>query len=165
MLPAEQDAQHQRRKSIWRNQSGRFWPQKAVIAAVANHEQQLDDRQLHKNNAKDEKNSRILLEAFWLIDPKLRDRRGQDQERNDVILRRLRLLAAKDEKRQTTSKQGKDEYFYMRRTFHVAHQLTAWPPPPPFARREAPFDEPAAFQEIEHSNRYLRDSEAGPRCA
>ena len=125
MLPAEQDAQHQRRKSIWRNQSGRFWSQEAVIAAVANDQQQLDDRQLHKNNAEDEKNSRVLLEAFWLIDPKLRDRSGQDQERNDVILRRLRLLTAKDEKRQTTSKQRKNEYLYIRRAFHIAHQLTA----------------------------------------
>jgi hypothetical protein len=30
-------------------------------------------------------------------------------------------LTAKDEKRQTTSKQRKDKYFYMRRAFHVAH--------------------------------------------
>ena len=125
MLPTEQHAQHQRRKSIWRNQSGRFWSQEAVIAAVANDQQQFDDRQLHKNNAEDEKNSRVLLEAFWLIDPKLRDGGGKDQERNDVILRRLRLLTAKDEKRQTTSKQRKDEHLYMRRAFHVAHQLTA----------------------------------------
>ncbi len=125
MLPAEQDAQHQRCKSIWRNQSGRFWFQEAVIAAVANDQQQFDDRQLHKNDAKNEENSRVLLEAFRLIDPKLRNRSGQDQERNDVILRRLRLLTAKHEKRQTTSKQRKDEYLYMRRAFHIAHQLTA----------------------------------------
>jgi hypothetical protein len=79
---------------------------------------------LHKNNAEDEKNSRVLLEAFWLIDPKLRDRSGKDQERNDVILRRLRLLTAKDEKRQTTSKERKNEYLCIRRAFEVAHQIT-----------------------------------------
>jgi hypothetical protein len=31
------------------------------------------------------------------------------------------LLTAKDEKRQTTSKQRKDEYLHMRRAFHIAH--------------------------------------------
>ena len=93
MLPVEQDAQHQRRKSIWRNQSRRFRFQEAVIAAVTSNQQQFGDRQLHKNNAEDEKNSRVLLEALGLIDPKLRNRSGQDQERNDVILRRARYLA------------------------------------------------------------------------
>src|SRR5262249_53474448 len=119
--PVEQDAYHQRRKSIWRNQSGRFWSQEAVAAAVANDQQQFGDRQLHKNNAEDEKNSRVLLEAFWLIDPKLRNRSRQDKERNDVIFRWLWLLTAKDKKRQTTSKQRKNEYFYIRRAFEVAH--------------------------------------------
>ena len=114
MLPAQQDTEHQRRKSIWHNQSGRFRSQEAVIATVANDQQQFGDRQLYKNNAEDEKNSRVLLETFWLIDPKLRNGGGQDQECNDVILRWLRLLTAKDEKRQTTSKQRKNEYLYMR---------------------------------------------------
>jgi hypothetical protein len=39
------------------------------------------------------------------------------------------------------------------------------PAPAPFARCEAAFDETAAFEEIEHSNCYLRDSDTGSRCA
>src|SRR4030095_9652936 len=165
VLPAQQDAEHQRGKSIWRNQSGRFWFQEAIAAAVANDQQQFDNSQLHENNAENEKNSRVLLEAFWLIDPKLRDRSGQNQERNDVILRWLRLLTAKDEKRQTTSKQRKNKYLCIRRAFQVAHQFTVQPAPSPLARCEAASNETAAFEEIEHNNGYLRDSGSGARCA
>jgi hypothetical protein len=39
------------------------------------------------------------------------------------------------------------------------------PAPSPFARCQAALDETAAFEEIEHNNRYLRDSGEGSRCA
>jgi hypothetical protein len=102
-----------------------LWSQEPGVAAVANKQQQIGDRQLQKYNAEDEKNSRVLLEALRLIDPKLRDRSSKDQERNNVILRRFRLLTAKNEKRQATRKQRKDDYLYIRRAFQIAHQLTA----------------------------------------
>jgi hypothetical protein len=74
MLPVQQDAQHKRRESVWRNQSSGFRFQEAVATAVANYQQQFGNRQLQKDDAEDEKNSRVLLETFWLIDPKLSDR-------------------------------------------------------------------------------------------
>ena len=110
MLSVEQDAQHQRGKSIWYDQSSRFRLQKAIIAAVAKEQEQFNDRQLHKNDAKNQKDSRVLLKAFWLIDPKLRDGSSQDQERDNVILRWLRLLTTKDQKRQTTSEERKNAH-------------------------------------------------------
>jgi hypothetical protein len=110
MLPIEQNAQHERRKGVWRNQPRRLWFQKAVVAAIAKDEKQFRDRQLKKNDAEDQKNSRVLLETFWLIDPQLGNCSRQDQERNDVIFRGLGLLTAKNKKRQTTSEKRKDKY-------------------------------------------------------
>ena len=86
-----------------------------------------DDKKADDKKAadKDEKKSRVLFKALGLVYPKLRDRSGKDQERNDVILRWLRLLTAKDQKRQTAGKQRKNEYFRIQGAFQVAHQFTA----------------------------------------
>src|SRR5262249_51394475 len=152
MLPVQQDAQHQRRKSIGHNQSSRFWSQEAVATAVANNQQQFRNRQLHKNDAQDEKNSRVLFESLWLIDPKLSDRSSQNEQRNNVIFRWLRLLTAKDKERQTTSKQRKNQDLQMRQAFQVAHQFTAWPASASFSRGQPTFHETTTFEEIEHNN-------------
>jgi hypothetical protein len=75
---------------------------------------------LHQNDAKNEKNARASREALGLIDPQLSDRGGQDQQRNNEILGRLRLLAAKDKKRQATCKHSKDNNLDVRRVFQIA---------------------------------------------
>ena len=77
---------------------------KSITATVTKHEQQFGNRQLHQDHAEDEKNARASRKALRLVDPKLSNRRGQDQQRNNKILRRLGLLATKDEKRETTGK-------------------------------------------------------------
>src|SRR5207247_3336974 len=98
----------QRCKRIGRDQSGHFRLQEWVIAAVTNNEQQFGDRQLHKNNGKNKKDSRVLRKTLRLVDPKLGDRSGQNQQSNKKILRQFRLFATKDEKCETVGKHRKD---------------------------------------------------------
>src|SRR5262249_54520552 len=66
--------------------------------------------QLHKNDAKDKKDSRVLRKTLRLVDPKLGDRSGQNQQSNKKILRRFRLFATKDEKCETAGKHRKDQH-------------------------------------------------------
>jgi hypothetical protein len=72
---------------------------------------------LHKNNAKHKKDSRVLRKTLRLVNPKLRNRGRQNQQSNHKILRRFRLLPAKDEKCQATSKYREDRYLRVRRIF------------------------------------------------
>jgi hypothetical protein len=71
MLPSEQNAQCKGCKSIRRDEAAHFRSQKPVVAAVANYQQQFRDRELYQYNAKDEKDPRILIKAFGLINPQL----------------------------------------------------------------------------------------------
>src|ERR1700730_6448358 len=117
MLPSEQHAQHQRRERIWGNQSGHFGLQESVVAAITNDEQQFRYRQLHKNDAEHKKEARTLRKTLWLINPKLCNRGGQNQQSNYKILRRLWLLAAKDEQCEATRKNRENYYLRVGRIF------------------------------------------------
>ena len=117
-----------------------------------------------QNDAKDEKDARASRKALGLVDPELSNRGGQNQQRNDKILGWLRLLAAKDEKRQSTSKHRKDHGLNEGRVFQVALQFAARPAAPRFSRGEAASDESSAFEKIEHFVFYLRGDGAGDRC-
>jgi hypothetical protein len=75
---------------------------------------------LYENDAKDEKNARASRKAPGLVDPKLSNRRGQDQQRDNKILGRLRLLATKNEKREATDKHRKDHDLGVRQVFQIA---------------------------------------------
>ena len=77
-------------------------------------------------------------------------RGGEKQQRDDKILRRLRLLAAEDEKREAGRRIRKDHDLDIRAIFQIAQQFVAGPAAPRFARGEPAFDEPAAFKKIEH---------------
>ena len=116
-MTAQQNAQHKRCKRIGHDQSRHFRLQKSITATVTKHEQQFGNGKLHQNDAKDEKNARASREAPGLVDPKLGNRSGQDQQRNDKILGRLRLLTAKNEKREATDKYRKDHDLGVRRVF------------------------------------------------
>ena len=127
MLTSQQDAQHKRGEGIGRDQPGHFWFQKSIIAAVANHQQQFRDCELHENYSKDEKDPRASRKAFWLIDPELRYCRRQDQKRNDKILGRFRLLPAKNKKSQPASERCKDHQLRIRGVLEVPPEFTPRP--------------------------------------
>jgi len=86
---------------------------------------------LGKDNAKDKKKSRVLVKALRLVDPKLRNGRGQNQQRNHVIFCRFGLLTAKDEKCQAAGKHRKEDYLQKGQIFQIAHELAALPSPAP----------------------------------
>ena len=116
-MTAQQNAQHKRCKRIGHDQPRHFRLQESITATVTKHEQQFGNGKLHQNDAKDEKNARASRKAPGLVDPKLSNRGGQDQQRNDKILGRLRLLTAKNEKREATDKYRKDHDLGVRRVF------------------------------------------------
>ncbi len=120
MMAAQQHAQHKGCKRIGHDQPRHFRPQESVTATITKHEQQFGDGQLHQDDAKDEKNARASRKALRLVDPKLSNRRGQDQQRNNEILGRLRLLATKNEKREATDKHRKDHDLRVRQVFQIA---------------------------------------------
>ena len=92
MLAAKQNAQDKRREGVGGDQPSHLRLQKLIIAAVTNYQQDFRDRQLDKDHSKNEKNPRASRKALWLIDPELRNRGRQNQERNDKVLRWFRLL-------------------------------------------------------------------------
>ena len=102
--------------------------------------------------------------ALWLVDPELRDGSAQNQQRDDKILGRFRLLAAEDKKRESTGKHRKNHAPNKGRIFQVALQFAAVPAAPRFSRGEAASDESSAFGKIEHFVFYLRGDGAGDRC-
>jgi len=85
-----------------------------------------------------------------LIDPELRHGNGQKQERDDEILRRFRLLPAKDEERQSGRESSKDQYFDGRRALKAAQQFVARAPPPYLSRGETTSHQSIVSQEIKH---------------
>ena len=99
MVAPEEHAERERRKSIRRDQPDCLRPQKRIVPAVAQDEDQLGRGELHEDHAEDQEKPRAAQKRRRLIDPKLGQRRGEKEKRDDKILRRLRLLAAEDQKR------------------------------------------------------------------
>jgi len=105
-----------------------------------------------------------LGKALWLVDPELRDGSAQNQQRDDKILGRFRLLAAEDEKSEACRECRKDHDLGIRSVFQIARQLASGPATPGFSRSKTAFDKPSASKKIEHQIPYLRDAGAGERC-
>ena len=164
VLPPQQNTQHQRREGVRRDQSAHFRLQKAISAAVANHEQQFCHRELEQDHAKDEKNPRALREAFRLIDPELCNGCRQNKQRDHKILRRFGLLAAENKKSKAADEHRKDQKLCIGRVLEIAQKFASQPAAPGLARCEPALDETRAFQKIEHFPPYLRDAGAGERC-
>ena len=65
---------------------------------------------------------------------------GEEEQRDDEIFRRLRLLSAEDEKGETGDEGGEDQPLHRRRVFQAVQQLVLAPAAAELARGEAAFD-------------------------
>src|SRR5712692_2434179 len=118
-MPAEQNTEHKRRESIGHDQFAHFRFEKAVVTASAENEHKLGDCQLQQDDAENEKNARVLRIRLWLVDPQLRDRSCQKQQRDNEVLGRFGLLAAENKKSQSGDETGEDNYLYIGRGFQA----------------------------------------------
>ena len=73
MVATEQNAENERRQSIWRNEDAIFRFEKGYHSAVAQNEQSLGDNELNKDCAKNQEQPRRARKGLGLIDPELRD--------------------------------------------------------------------------------------------
>jgi hypothetical protein len=64
-------------------------------------------------------------------------------------------LAAEDEKREAAGECCKDQELGIGGVFQIARQFASRPATPGLARGKATFDEPSAFEEIEHADPLL----------
>ena len=85
VIATEQNAEDERCKGIGRDQPGGLGSKERKSAALAKHEQDLRRRKLEVDDAKDEKDARIPQKRFWLIDPELRHRGGEEEEGEDKV--------------------------------------------------------------------------------
>src|SRR5213079_2320037 len=97
MISAEQNTEHERREGVRRDQSDGFRLEKGEAAAVTKNQQEFRGGQLQVNHAKKHEDARVPAKCFRLADPKLRDGGSQEKYRDDKILRRLGLLAGKNQ--------------------------------------------------------------------
>lgn len=91
-----------------------------------------------------------MRESFWLVNPELRNRRGQNQQGDNEILGRLRLLSTEDQERQHSGKREKYESLDVGRIFQAPQQLIPGPAAADLFRGEAASNQLIAFEEIEH---------------
>src|SRR5205823_5658992 len=89
-------------------------------------------------------------EGRRLVNPELGQRRGEEEERDHEILRRLRLLTAEDQGRKTGHERGEDNELHPPGVLETVEQLVLGSAAAGLPRSETAFDELAAFEEIEH---------------
>ena len=119
----QQHAQDERGKGVGSHQSAGLRAKDAVMAAVAHHQHQLGDRELHQDDAEDQEDARGARKRFWLIDPELNQGGGEKEKRDDEILGGLGLLSAEDEKGEARDEAGDDEHFARHRFLEGVEQL------------------------------------------
>ncbi len=107
---SKQHAENKRRKRVRHDQAAHVGSEKAIVAAVANDQDQLGHRQLQEHDREDQKHERVLRCGFRLIDPQLRNRGGQKQERDDKILGGLGLMPAENEESHPADETGEDQH-------------------------------------------------------
>src|ERR1700730_932432 len=153
------------RESVRRDQPAHFRPEESVVAAIAKDKHHFCHRELQQDRSKDEQDARALRKGLWLVDPKLHNRGGKKQERDDEVFGRLRLLTAEDKKSETADESGEDENFDGQGVLEIARQFVAGAPAPRFPGGKASSDESTAFKTVEHVDLYLRELGAGERCS
>ena len=160
VVAPEQHAEHERREGVGRDQPGSLRSEECEDAAVAEDEEELRRRELHEDDAEDEKQARVAQKGVRLIDPELRQRGREKEKRDDEILRRLRLLAAEDEKREPGDEGGEDRHLHAGRVFEAAQQLIRGATAAGLARGETALHE-AGFVCRKSNMRYFRADAAG----
>src|ERR1041385_4166305 len=150
VIAVKKHAEQKRRERIGRDQADRFRPEKTERAAVAENEKKLRRRELEENDAENEKQPRAAQEGRWLVNPKLRQRRGEEEQRDDEILRRLGLLPAENQSGDAGDEGRENKILRAGRILETVEQLVLRSAATRLTRSEAAPDELTAFQEIEH---------------
>ncbi len=86
---------------------------------------------------KTRKSARVTPKSIRLIDPELRDRGDEKEQRDDEVLRRLRLLSAEDEEREPGDEGDENGDLHPERVLEVAEHFVRGAAPPLLARGEA----------------------------
>src|SRR5256885_15329711 len=94
---------------------------------AAQREDESNCGKLNKDRSENEEDARVLRERFRMIDPQSCNCGRKKQKRDDETLRRFRLRAAEDEKRQAGDERGEDEYFNEPRVFQAVNKLVPGP--------------------------------------
>ena len=100
MIASKENAEGKGRKSIGGDQTDRLWAQERVVPTVADNKDELRNRELDEDDSKDEKQPRAPQKSLRLIKPKLSQRCREEEQRDNEVFSRFRLLPTENKEGQ-----------------------------------------------------------------
>jgi hypothetical protein len=114
-------------KRVRREQPAHFRCEKLEGMLTAKHQDELNRRELDEDRSQNEEHARVLRERDRMIDPQRGDSRREKQQGDNKTLRRFRLLAVENQKRQTGDEREENNDFNGPRILKSAQQFVTGP--------------------------------------
>src|SRR5579862_56283 len=154
VVPAQEDGHDQRGEGVGKPERGDLQGHRLVVhgegPVATKDEEHLHEREMHQECAEHQQEAGVPREGVGVVDPKLGQRGEENEEAKEEFLRRLRLGAVEDERRQPQDESQEDDGFGQRAGFQHLEDLALGTPPAGLRAGETFLHQTMSFKKSEH---------------